>query len=233
MTLKPFINYYGGKYRCALMYPNPQFDVIIEPFAGAAGYALRHHTKKVKLYEKYDVLVEMWRFLIEASEDDIMSLPLVFEDLDNENIPIGAKTLIGFLLNTGSARPCKTKSKWAKQNLKSSQFWGEKRRERIASQVSKIKHWEIHKIASFEEIPNEQATWFIDPPYQKQGIHYVHNSNDISFEILSQWCLSRKGEIIVCEQEQADWLPWNNRKTIKGNNYTKKSNEVWYHAEQR
>lgn len=214
------------------MYPNPSFDVIIEPFAGAAGYSLRHYTKKVKLYEKYTDLILMWEFLIQASYDDIMYLPLEFEDITKEDIPKGAQVLIGFLLNTGTTRPCLSKSKWAKEYSQTSQFWGEKRRSRIAEQVSKIKHWEIHKISDFSEIPNEKATWFIDPPYQKQGIHYVHGSQDISFDSLGQWCLERKGEVIVCEQEGADWLPWNSAKEIKGNNKTKTSKEVWYYAQQ-
>lgn len=230
--LKPFINYYGGKFRCAPMYPDPSFNVIIEPFAGAAGYSLRHYKKKVILYEKYDDLVEMWRFLISSSESDIMSLPVYFEDLQKVNIPQGAKVLIGFLLNTGTTRPCKTKSKWAKEYSTSSQFWGEKRRERIAKQVIQIKHWEIYKIEDYSMIPQETATWFIDPPYQKQGIHYVHGSSEINFNALGSWCKQRKGEVIVCEQEGADWLPWNNTKEIKGNNKTKTSKEVWFYAKQ-
>lgn len=230
--LKPFINYFGGKYRCALMYPEPSFDVVIEPFAGAAGYSLRHYKKKIKLYEKYDDLVEMWKFLIESNEQDVMSLPLFFDDLQKENIPRGAKVLIGFLLNTGTTRPCKSKSKWAIKYSDSSQFWGEKRRERIAKQVAFIKHWEIHKIEDYSLIPQEKATWFIDPPYQKQGIHYVHGSQEIDFYSLGSWCKQRKGEIIVCEQEGSDWLSWNNSKEIKGNNKTKTSKEVWYYGKQ-
>lgn len=214
------------------MYPSPSFDVIVEPFAGAAGYSLRNHTKKIKLYEKYDDLVCMWKYLIESSSDDIMSLPIEFEDITKENVPRGAKVLIGFLLNTGTTRPSLTKSKWAKEYSQTCQFWGEKRRKRIADQVCLIKHWEIYKINDYTEIPNEEATWFIDPPYQKQGIHYVHGSQEISFASLGDWCLSRKGEVIVCEQEGADWLPWNSAKEIKGNNKTKTSKEVWYYARQ-
>ena len=230
--MKPFINYFGGKYRCSLMYPYPEQNLIIEPFAGAAGYAIRHHEKKVKLFEVYDELYLMWKFLIDSNHDDIMDLPIIFNDIKHLDIPKGAKVLIGFLLNTGTTRPCKTKSKWANQYTNTSQFWGEKRRERIANQVEKIKHWEITKISDYSEIPNENATWFIDPPYQKQGIHYVHNSEQINFTNLSDWCLKRKGQIIVCEQEGADWLPWTNKKEIKGNNKTKTSSEVWYYGKQ-
>ena len=231
--MKPFINYFGGKYRCAPMYPKPTNNVIIEPFAGGAGYALRYHEHKVKLYEKYDDLYLMWEFLINASKDDILSLPLEFDSLDDISVSKGAKVMIGFLLNTGVTRPARQKSKWARENNEGGQFWGERRRNRIASQVSLIKHWEIYKINDYSEIENEKATWFIDPPYQKQGIHYVHGSKNIDFNQLGGWCKERKGQVIVCEQEGADWLEWNGIKKVKANDKTKTSNEVWYHAEQK
>lgn len=40
--LKPFFTYFGGKYRIAPRYPKPQYNTIIEPFAGSAGYSLRY-----------------------------------------------------------------------------------------------------------------------------------------------------------------------------------------------
>jgi len=228
-NMKNFINYYGGKFRAAKMYPYPSNNLIIEPFAGAAGYSIRHHTKKVKLYEVDNNLVCMWDFLIKSSYDDIISLPINFESVNDLNIPDGAKILIGFCINTGSAVPCNIRSKWSRENPEHPTFWGIKRRLRIAEQVKNIKHWEIIKINDYSDIQNEKATWFIDPPYQKQGIYYKHSSKNIDFCNLSKWCLDRKGEIIVCEQEGADWLPWNNKKEIKSNIKTNKSCEVWYH----
>ena len=59
---------------------------------------------------------------------------------------------------------------------------------------------------SYEDIQNQPATWFIDPPYQKMGFYYKHK--DIDYNHLSEWCLSRDGQIIVCENEGADWLPF-------------------------
>ena len=40
--LRPFFCYYGGKWRAAPKYPPPEHDTIVEPFAGAAGYATRY-----------------------------------------------------------------------------------------------------------------------------------------------------------------------------------------------
>jgi len=44
--LRPFWRYYGGKWRAAPRYPAPRHDLIIEPFAGAAGYAMRYPDQK-------------------------------------------------------------------------------------------------------------------------------------------------------------------------------------------
>ena len=227
--MKTFINYYGAKFRNGNMYPNPSCDVIVEPFAGGAGYSLRHWQKKVFLYEKNQLLVEMWKWLIAASEEDVMSLPIDFDHLDAIDAPTGAKTLIGFCLNTGTVTPCKTRSKWANQYTESEQFWGQKRRKRIASQVNLIKHWECYFVSDYTDIPNTFATWFIDPPYQKQGTYYTHGSQDIDFAHLSNWCHMRSGELIVCEQDGADWMEWTNRKNVKSNAKTKVSSEVWMH----
>lgn len=227
--MKTFINYYGAKFRIGKMYPYPSCNVIVEPFAGGAGYSLRHYQKKVFLYEKNQSIAEMWKWLISATEDDVMSLPVDFDSLDDIDVPQGAKVLIGFCLNTGTVTPCKTRSKWANQYETSEQFWGDKRRKRIASQVSLIKHWECYKVSDYTDIPNIEATWFIDPPYQKQGQFYPNGSKDIDFIHLSNWCHSRQGELIVCEQDGADWMRWTNKKNVKANAKTKTSMEVWMH----
>lgn len=211
------------------MYGEPQHNLIIEPFAGAAGYSIRHYKNKVKLYEKDVDLYAMWDFLIKSSYEEVMELPLDFQTLDELTLPRGAKNLIGFCLNTGVAAACKTRSKWARERPESVQFWGEKRRKRIAEQVGMIKHWECFLINDYSEIPNEVATWFIDPPYERAGKFYTHGSEGILYDELGNWCLGRDGEVIVCENSSALWLPWTHSKTTKSNSLTKTSEEVWYH----
>lgn len=229
VNMKTFINYYGGKFRIAGMYPAPAHNLIVEPFAGGAGYALRHYKHKVMLFEANQDLVDMWQWLISATSDDVMALPTEFTHLDELDVPRGAKVLIGFCLNTGVVTPCKTRSKWAKEYSTTAQFWGDKRRARIAAQVGEIKHWECYKVQNYFQVPDLKATWFIDPPYKAQGIHYPHGSDQIDYSILANWCLGRRGEIIVCEQEGAKWLPWTHSKSVKANAKTKRSAEVWLH----
>lgn len=216
--LKTFWNYYGGKWRVALRYPPPYHDVVVEPFAGAAGYSLRHYRKNVILIDKDPVIYGIWDYLIKVEPEEIMALPDTVEDVDGIDAPQEARWLIGFLLNAGSSAPCRQPSKWMREKVASgepfAEFWGPKRKLRIASQVSKIKHWKaIH--GTYSDAPDVEATWFVDPPYQNAGAFYTCNSGEIDFQHLGNWCQNRKGQVIVCENEGADWLPFEPFHAIK------------------
>ena len=75
--LRPFWRFYGGKWRSSLLYPQPKHGTLIEPFAGSAGYSLRYPDLNVILVEKYDVIAEIWRWLIGASPAEIRAIPEV------------------------------------------------------------------------------------------------------------------------------------------------------------
>lgn len=215
-TLMPFFTFYGGKWRAAPHYPVPTYDTIIEPFAGAAGYAVRHHTKNVVLVEKDPVIASLWRYLIAATSDDIMGLPLIAatQSIKNIDVPAAAKSLIGFWLNKGAASPCHTPSAWMRGGTHPTSYWGNEIRERIASQVEKIAHWTVIE-GDYTAAPEMKATWFVDPPYQIAGKHYKHSSKNIDFTNLAGWCRAREGQVMVCETEGAEWLPFTPFRTIK------------------
>jgi 16S rRNA G966 N2-methylase RsmD len=78
---------------------------------------------------------------------------------------------------------------------------------RIAKNLFKIRHWKI-ELGDYSEIVNQAATWFIDPPYQIGGHAYPHSNKKINYDHLSEWCKSRNGQVIVCESEQSNWLPF-------------------------
>lgn len=192
-------SYYGTKKRIVKKYPKPIHDIIIEPFAGAAAYASVYFDRDVRLYDAYDKISEVWKYLISASKSDILSLPDIRtgQKVTDYNLPIGARNLIGFCINPGSSSPKVTaslRSKWPDY------------KKRIADFVPKIKHWKFFQ-QSYVSILNEPATWFIDPPYQKAGKYYFGHSK-IDFNSLGTWCKERMGQVIVCENEGADWLPF-------------------------
>jgi hypothetical protein len=63
-------------------------------------------------------------------------------------------------------------------------------------------------VGSYADLPNAECTWFIDPPYVDAGKNYPCGSKDINYDHLAAWCRSRKGQVIVCENEGATWLPF-------------------------
>lgn len=215
MRLKPFFTYYGGKYRVAPYYPKPVYDVIVEPFAGSAGYSLRYPGRRVFLSDVDPVIVGVWDFIIRASESDVRSLPAAVEHVDGlVGVPQEARWLIGFWLNKGCAAPSKSPSAWMRGGTHASSFWGDTVKHRIASQQPFVRHWEVSE-CSYSDLPVRPATWFVDPPYAgKAGRHYRRNV--IVYPELGRWCQSLPGQVVVCEAEGADWLPFVPFRPVKG-----------------
>ena len=93
--------------------------------------------------------------------------------------------------------------------------WSEGRRNRVAAQVDRIRHWKIIE-GDYDRAPDFKATWFIDPPYNNAvGRHYIHGPRSLDYEKLGQWCKRRDGQVLVCENEGADWLPFEPFATFK------------------
>ena len=46
-------SYYGRKTKVIKMYPNPQYDIIVEPFAGTAVYSLYDKLQIIELLEAF------------------------------------------------------------------------------------------------------------------------------------------------------------------------------------
>ncbi len=211
-------SYYGSKSKIIDLYPAPRFDRIIEPFAGSARYSLKYFDRDVLLVDKYPVIVEIWQWLQHASPADILGLPDVNhkESIVDFDIPDEAKNLIGFCINRGSSSPANIA-----QNFNN---WNDDRRT-IADNLFKIRHWEIRQ-SSYENLINESATWFIDPPYQWGGHHYKFGNDKIDFSYLAEWCKSRNGQAIVCENTKADWLPFLKIKQTTGA-YSTTTEAMW------
>ena len=224
-TLRPFFSYFGSKYRLTRrLYPSPSCDTIIEPFAGSACYATVHNTDRVILNDLDPIIFGVWSFLIKSRPECIRALPLIQPDqkIDDLEICQEAKWFIGFWLNKAATGPRRQLSSWALKYP--SQFWGERKREQIAKQVDKIDHWKITNHQYFE-IENQEASWFIDPPYQEAGKIYRRSSSGIDYQNLGDWCVERLGQIIVCENEGAQWLPFSGPEEMN-NVRAKKTSEV-------
>ena len=208
--LRPFFSFYGSKWLLAPHYAQPQHERVIECFAGSAGYATLHSAREVLLVDKDPVICQVWQYLIGVSESEILGLPLRFEHVDELVACQEAKLFLGFWLNAAVAQPCKQPSKWVRwciEHGKRSNYWSEPIRARVASQLAAIRHWRVLN-ASYADIPEQRATYFVDPPYQEMGRHY--RFNQVDFEHLGTWCQdrARDGQVIACEAEGANWLPF-------------------------
>ncbi len=213
MRLLPFFCYFGGKWRAARKYPTPQHDTIVEAFAGGAGYALNYSDRKVVLHEVDPTVYQLWDYLIHVSPAEILALPSAVAHEDDVKGPEAAKSLIGFWLNKGGTTPKKTPSVWARSGIRPNSFWGQAIKERIAAQVTSIRHWKVLN-TSYDTAENTPATWFVDPPYQGEcGRLYKYRT--IDYKALGTWCQSRVGQVLVCEQDGASWLPFQPFHTIK------------------
>lgn len=247
INLRPFFSFYGGKWRNAVnQYPKPEHRIIVEPFAGSAGYSVRYAHHKVILCEKDEQIAAVWDYLIRAKASEIRKLPKTIPEsgtVDDLKIPDEAKLLVGFWLNRGVSRPRKTPSKWMRKGIRPGSFWGARVIEAIALQADQINHWRLLN-CSYEELDRklgkyvkgkhsrENITWFIDPPYEQAGKHYFHGAEDIDFEALGDWCKSRKGQAIVCENDGASWLPFIQLADFKTTRVNQRSKEViWTNKE--
>jgi site-specific DNA-adenine methylase len=229
--LRPFFGYYGGKWRDALKhYPAPKHDTIVEPFAGSAGYSLRYANRKVILCEIDPLLTEVWQYLRRVTPAEIRAIPDLPIDgtVDDLRIVPEAKWLVGLWLNRGISQPRVSPSRWMRDGIRPGSFWGERVRETIASQVESIRHWQVYN-CSYDACPVDgEATWFIDPPYEKAGQYYRFGSKQIDYEALAKWSRARRGQVIVCENEGATWLPFRKLADVKTTRAERRSVEVYW-----
>jgi hypothetical protein len=200
-------SFYGAKHRTAKLYPAPLHGTIVEPFAGSAAYASAYPERDIVLVERDPIVAGLWRWLIAASADEIRSLPLLDHGtrVRDLGVRIEAQWLIGFWCNHGTTAPRQTLTAFS--HRRPSSFWGPEIRERVASQVDRIRHWQVIE-GDYAEAPEGTATHFIDPPYVGAGRCYRHGSGAIDYTALGAWCRSRSGQVIACENVGASWLPF-------------------------
>lgn len=213
-------SYYGSKSKIVDYYPPPKHGKIIEPFAGSARYSLKWFDRDITLIDKDENIVNVWRYLQQASEKDILGLPKLTAGLDLRTLTMSdeERLFVGFLVGVGRAKPAFKVSPFAAVH-----FSGIKRRdkyEKIAEQLYKIRHWTILH-GDYTLAPDVLATHFIDPPYQVAGrVHYRYSAKQINFDTLAAWVNTRKGQVIVCENDGANWLPFQPLATLHGANRT-------------
>lgn len=219
-------SYYGSKSKIVNYYPVPKHSKIIEPFAGSAKYSLKYFDREILLVDKYEPIIKLWNWLQQCSANDITKLPILKQGDDIrkiEGLCEEERILLGYGAQAGVAIFGNTVTEAGTRNMKT-MF------RNIADNLHKIKHWQI-RLGDYNDIENDCATWFIDPPYQFGGHKYKHSNKKINFEQLAKWCKSRCGQTIVCENMKATWMDFTPMKKIQGLAQTGTVEAIWSNEE--
>lgn len=206
IRLPPVLRYFGSKWRSAPRYPAPEHGTIVEPFAGGAGYSLSYPDRNVILIESDRTVAGIWKWLVKADPEEVLEIPLLSPGESIAEAPIRkeAKDLVGFWNSISPARP-QYKMVPSAARIPSS-FWNASIRARLAELLPRIRHWRIVRADCMDFSWRGPATWFVDPVYQ--GTRDYPTAPAIDYERLAAWCRSKRGQVIVCEKEGADWLPF-------------------------
>jgi hypothetical protein len=217
-----FFPYYGAKFKLARALGRPQRDIVVEPFAGAANYSVFWEPARVILIERDPVVFSVWDYLTKVSPAELLRLPSNISTVDQlpAYVPQEARWLVGFWFNHGLATPAARRSNWASQARYHGRFWSKTVKLRLAAQVPKIKHWKLIE-GSYEQAPDIEAHFHVDPPYRSTG--HPYRFNNVDYQVLAEWCLHRRGFVQVCEAHGENWLPFErlvqvNNSGIRGRN---------------
>jgi site-specific DNA-adenine methylase len=207
MALSPLFKWFGSKWAASKYYPAPIHDYIDEPFAGGAGYSLRHHTKKVRIWETNLNLQVLWNWLInEATSESVREIPLEIPegvDIRTLGLSAGQAMLLKHWQRTNNYGDCWTVSPWGNKPGQ----WTANTRARVAEEIHGVKHWEFAPCT----YDSGDVTYFIDPPYQ---FNYRYGGGAFDYEALVQKLrdVPHPRQIIACEAtcpktgRMPDWL---------------------------
>jgi len=205
---KKLFSYYGAKTKIIKHYPKPTYKTIVEPFAGSARYSLEYFENNIILYELFDKVYLIWKYLIQATEKDILFLPDLKVGDNTKNIKSLSdveRWLIGYHIGRGSARPSykvNERCRWNTDKI------------RIANNLFKIRHWKIYQEDGTNNEWND-ATYFIDPPYMVQKHGY--NFKNVNYNHIKEKIENGKGQFIVCGNSTDTWIDFKPLVTMMGN----------------
>lgn len=201
--------YYGGKSIVAHLYPEPVYRTLVEPFAGGAGYSLRHYERDVWLNDLWEPVYQVWKFVtspdaLRLCRDRIpqtVKIGTTIQNLSKPDDPVG----LTYLMQSQFAQSAFGMSVRAKVSPFGAKCW-QTFRARIDWWLPRIQHWRVTNL-SYSDLTNVTATWYADPPYQNAaGSKYKESS--IDYGHLAQWCRERQGQLIACDNSGATWLPF-------------------------
>lgn len=209
--------YLGAKNRLSAIpfdaggYPDPVYGLIIEPFAGSAGYAQRwRQGHQVVLIDKDPSVIRLWHDLRGLTAAEILALPTPEAGTYCEKGSL-LDALVKVCAHSNGPAHMTGPLKVPKRVVG---IWPGMMK-RMADRVDDVRDWDI-KVGDYTDAPDVEATWFIDPPYvpsrttktrtkSPRGQGYLHSNSGIDYDELVDWCLSRRGQIIAADHGET-WI---------------------------
>lgn len=214
MKIGPLFKWFGSKWQSAKRYPAPDGSrIIIEPFAGGAGYSLNHCDRDVVLYDTDPHLSDLWPWLItSATPELIREIPTGIPagtDIRTLGLCKGQALLLKNWQRTNNVGDCWTTSSWG--HLPGQ--WTANTRARVADEIGAVRHWNFAEPSGAVNIP--YVTWFFDPPYEF-NYRYWRGHKPFNYAALAAFVNridDTRSRIIVCESlgkkgEKPSWLPF-------------------------
>jgi hypothetical protein len=196
--------YFGRKGDLAKTYPEPLYDLVIEPFAGSMAYTLFHRPKMALGIEANERVVDLWWRLRDMSMREIRAMPVP---------EIGERTddlywVLASASNTSLEVRGRTVTWFMDMRL-------ERQKRLTIKHHAYVRGHVLYQHGDYTDAPDIEATWFIDPPYE--GVTGYGNE-PLDYAALAEWVLSRRGQVIVCEGAQGSWLPFQDHHVLRGVN---------------
>jgi hypothetical protein len=194
----------GRKGRAASSYPRPEYPIVIEPFAGSMGYTLRHRPAYAIGIERDSQTYELWHRLTSMTAAEIRDFP---------SPVVGKRSYDRWVIQAARTDFSGVRYRTVTPFM-AAKF--EAQRRMALRHHAYARRSVIYRHGDYTEAPDIEATWFIDPPYVGVTNGYVHGPGDIDYDELAQWCLSRRGQVIICEGPDAEWLPFRHLRSWPG-----------------
>ena len=203
----------GGKGGLAPLLPSPLCRLIVEPFGGAAAYSFLHHAgHDVWVNELNPCTYSIWEFLqwtdaFRVIQSDWPKSVRIGQHLDalvtNPAHP-GFLELVRAYINLGTYGMTGVRQVVTKD---AAGHWSQYK-PRFTVILPIVARWKITNL-DYRQLDDVDGCWLIDPPYNNvAGRKYEFKLPPEAYPQLAEWCLNRRGHLLVTEQTGSPWLPF-------------------------